>query len=219
VQKTVLLMPMVTQDVLDEFGLAALVKGMIYKTGQGEGFTLVHSSVGAALTGDAVLHLKQTPCQRVILFGSCGLLQETASLKIGSLVAPSQACAAESFSDLLLEPEREWRTFLPNADLLDQLREQDPGIEVSRCLTVGSLKLEPALAPRWLRRGIGVVDMECSAFFAAALHCDLCAGALFYATDVVQGQPFYAPQEPQLLSRISEAKGRGCAILQRWMRT
>jgi len=218
VQKTVLLLPMVPQDVLGEFGLAELSKGKIYRAGQGDGFTLVHSAVGAGLTGDAVLHLKQTPCQRVILFGSCGLLQETASLKIGSLVAPSQACAAESFTDLLLEPDREWRSFLPNAELVDQLRDQDPGIELAHCLTVGSLKLESALAPRWLRRGISVVDMECSAFFAAAWHTDLGAAALFYATDVVQGRPFHAPLEPQLGRRIAEAKARGCAILQRWMR-
>jgi purine-nucleoside phosphorylase len=134
-------------------------------------------------------------------------------------VMPSQACAAESFCDLLLEPEREWRSLLPSADLVEQITEQDANIQLARCLTVGSLKLEPGLAPRWLRRGIAIVDMECSAFFAAADHVRLRAAALFFATDVVQGRPFYAPMEPQIESRIAEAKSRGCAILQRWART
>ncbi len=219
VQKTCLLMPMVTPDVLDELGLDALVKGKIYRVAQGDGFTLIHSLVGAGLTGDVVLHLKGTPCKRAILYGSCGLLQQTPRLECGSLVMPGQACAAESFSDLLLEPEREWRSFLPSSELLEQITEQDPDIQIARCLTVGSLKLEPTLAPRWLRRGIAIVDMECSAFLAAAQHTGLAAAALFYVSDVVQGHPLYAPLEPQLVSRISEAKGRGCAILQRFVRS
>ncbi len=60
--------------------------------------------MGGVLTGDAVLYLSETPCRKIYFLGTCGLLQRTPGLKIGSIVSPSRCYAQESFTSLLSEP-------------------------------------------------------------------------------------------------------------------
>ena len=58
---------------------------MLYSAGSNNHFSLIHTGIGPALLGDAVLYLKEAPCKNLILFGSCGAVEEGGNFKIGDL--------------------------------------------------------------------------------------------------------------------------------------
>ena len=60
------------------------------------------------------------------------------------------------------------------------------------CATIASLKLEEELLESFIEKGIEVVDMEASSFFAAAGYCGFKSLALFYVSDIIKEKPFYA---------------------------
>ena len=121
IKKTCILVPLLTKGMLDAFGVAKICRGKLYQAGQGDGFTLVVTGVGAGFVGDAVLYLKETGCEQVFLFGSCGLVKETKGLSIGSLVSVVKASAFEGFSRLLLGKEKQPDIFYPDQGLAGKL--------------------------------------------------------------------------------------------------
>ena len=192
VKKTCVLMPFLLKEALGEFKIGHLARGKLYGAGNSRDFTLIHSGMGPALTGDAVLYLKDTDCKNVILFGSCGLLAENNGLGIGSLVSPLKDYSLESFSRMLANQEITSDVYYPDKKLLeDWTSAAGSVITPVTCATVSSLKLEEERRGVWLKQGIEAVDMECSAFFAAASHSGLKAIALFYVTDIIGVKPFY----------------------------
>jgi len=104
VQETCIVMPFVGKGVLRELGIKDLSRGLVYSSGNGEFGTVVYTSMGATFTGDAVLYIAETPCREIYFLGTCGLLQRTPGLNIGSLVSPSRCYAQESFTSLLSDP-------------------------------------------------------------------------------------------------------------------
>lgn len=192
VKKACVLMPFIPKDALSGLGIRRFARGKLYRAGNGRDFTLIHTGFGPALTGDAVLYLAEAGCKNVMLFGSCGLLRENSSLGIGSLVSPSKAYSLESFSRMLANQEITSDVYYPEKKLLDDFTSASgSSIKQVPCATVSSLKLEEGRKGEWLRQGIEAVDMECSAFFAAAGHSGLKAIAVFYVTDIIGVKPFY----------------------------
>ena len=57
--------------MLEEFGINKFHKGKPYGSGLQEHFTLIYTGMGSTLLGDAVMYLKDSPCQNLILFGAC----------------------------------------------------------------------------------------------------------------------------------------------------
>jgi purine-nucleoside phosphorylase len=160
--------------------------------------------MGPALVGDAVLYLKETPCQNIILFGSCGLVNEKDGLSIGSLVSPFKCYANDSFTKMLLESDIRPKAFYAHKALLEKFlnANQNTHIRKVTCSTVSSLKLEQDFLGLFKERDIEVVDMECSAFFSAAAFAGLKAIALFYITDIIKKKPFYSGLGPVLKSKL-----------------
>lgn len=195
VRKNCVLLPCVNKDMLAGFGVKSLGRGKLYGCSNLGNFSLIHTGMSAGLVGDAVLYLKETPCENVVLFGSCGSLGK---LDIGSLVMPVKCVAQESFTEML-KGAQEPRVFYPDNDLTEAFLQQypDAGIKKATCLTVSSLKLEEERAQAFQDQGIDVVDMECSAFFSSARHVGLKAMSLFYVSDVVLEKPFYLPLSVQ----------------------
>lgn len=207
IKKTCLLMPLLPKGILAGFGINKLANGRLYNTGQAEGFTLINTRVGSSFVGDAVLYLKDTPCENVILYGSCGLVRKVKGLGVGSLVVPDRCYSQESFSQLLLGGNKRPRSFFPDKALLESFLEFSSGIDIRKaiCSTLGSLKLEEGMAGYFVDHNIEIVDMECSAMLAAADSIGLRAMALFYVSDIIKQEPFYFPLKPGSQQKIESS--------------
>lgn len=207
-------MPFLLKEVLKEFKIGRLARGKLYGAGNSRDFTLIHSGLGPALTGDAALYLKDTGCKNVILFGSCGLLAENNGLGIGSLISPLKAYSLESFSRMLSDQDIASDAYYPDKKLLeDFISSANGAIKQISCATVSSLKLEEERKDTWLKQGIEAVDMECSAFFAAASHSGFRSIAIFYVTDIIGVKPFYQEIGLKDKAKISLAQKTAAGLL------
>ena len=193
IKNTCVLLPIMAKDIKKGLGVKKFYKGKLYNSGNSCSFTAIHTGLGPALLGDAVLYLANTSCQNIILFGSCGLVKEGQDLGIGSLVVPYKCHASESFSDMLLKDDKDWGVFYPTASLTENFIEANKKHDIKKvtCATLGSLKLEENYVSLFGEKRIQVVDMECSAFFSASKHIGKNAMALFYITDIINKKPFY----------------------------
>ncbi len=180
------MLPLVNKEILAAFGIKALKRGKLYGCAKGESFTFIHTGMGAGFVGDAILYLEETPCKNLFLFGSCG---STGTFKLGDIVTPSVAYSDESFSNSLLEKNNNL-SFYPSKELLEEFI-GDGAVKTAVCQTVSSLKLEEIRLDILRRKGVDVVDMECSAFFCAANYIKRCAVSLFYVYDEINSLPFY----------------------------
>ena len=207
-------MPFLLKEALREFKIGRLARGKLYGAGNSRDFTLIHSGLGPALIGDVLLYLRDTGCKNVILFGSCGLLAQNNGLGIGSLVSPIKAYSLESFSRMLSDQDIASDVYYPDKKLLeDWSSAAGTAITQIACATVSSLKLEEERKGAWLKQGIEAVDMECSAFFAAASHSGLKAIALFYVTDIIGVKPFYQNMGLKDKAKIFLARKKAAGLL------
>lgn len=215
VKKNCILLPLFKKGILSKFKIKNWAKGRLYAIGNNNDFTLIHSGMGACMAGDAVLYLEETACRNIILFGSCGLVHKKSGLSIGSLVSPFKCYSGESFSELLLERNKELKVFYPSKNLLENFLKFDKsaGIKEVTCLTISSLKIEEEGADLFIERGIDVLDMECSAFFSAAGYTGINAIALFYITDIIKERPFYMNLDSALKSTLSYSAKKGAGLL------
>ena len=212
-------MPFLLKEALREFKIGRFSRGKLYGAGNSRDFTLIHSGLGPALTGDAVLYLKDTGCKNVILFGSCGLLAQNNGLGIGSLISPLKAYSLESFSRMLSHQDITSDVYYPDKKLSEDFTSAaGNAIKQVTCATVSSLKLEEKRKGGWLKQGIEAVDMECSAFFAAAGHCGFSAIAIFYVTDIIGVKPFYQKVGLKDKAKIFLARKRAAGLLCKFIR-
>jgi purine-nucleoside phosphorylase len=216
IKKTCILMPLLSKYTLDTFGIKNLSRGKIYSSGNTNHFTLINTGIGASFTGDAALHLSNTNCKNLILFGSCGLVKSPISLDIGSLVVPVKCYAMESFTNILLK-KHDFRTFFPDKTLINSFLNNNKLVQKVNCATLGSLKLEEENLDLLADKNIHVVDMECSSLFSAAAHKHLKAMSLFYVSDIINEKPFYAKFGPKdkvnLLSSIKSGIKSLCSFI------
>ncbi len=189
VRKNCILMPLLPKGFLKQIGIGKLNKGKLYSAWSQDNWTLIQTGMSAPLVGDAVLYLKETPCQNMILFGSCGAVSNQ-KLSIGSLVCPIKCLAVESFSDFL-QGQIDFKKYYPNQKLLERFLKEDTAILKTSCATMSSLKLEEDRHEWLIQQKIDVVDMECSAFFSAAQYAHFSALAIFYVADIIKDRPFY----------------------------
>ncbi len=215
IQKTCVLAPMINKGMLESLGVRQMQKGQPYSSGNNHCLTLIHSHIGAAFTGDCVLYLKDSPCENLILFGSCGLVEKNADLNIGAIVCPDQVVEMESFSSLLNNKYSRRRALAkPNARLFHQLTDiNSPHIHIVTGATLGSIALEDAYK-KWLKeKPIHIVEIECSAFFLAAQKNKKHAAALFYVTDILCETNPYPQRSLHEQSRVQCAVESACRMI------
>ena len=202
VQASCIVMPFVTKGVLREFGIEELSRGQFYGAGNGEFCTLFHTRMGPSFTGDAVLYLSDTPCRELYFLGTCGLLQRTSGIKIGSLVSPSRCYAQESFTSLLsgLTDSGLWTS--PDLILHRMIMSAGGEGEITEVtgISAGSLKLQSEKIGEWWERGVQVVDLESAAFFSAARRIERSAAALMVVSDIVGERPWHQESARELVS-------------------
>ena len=193
IKTTCVLLPFFRKEILRFLGVKKISRGKLYGVGKASHFTVIHTGMGAVFLGDAVLHLKETACRQLILFGACGLIAGRKELGIGSLVSPTKCYASESFSRMLSETDEPRPEFYPDRELQSRFlsRAEPAGVKEVVALSVGSLKLQEERLDSLRREGAEVVDLECAAFFAAARATGRSALALLFITDVVGEKPYY----------------------------
>jgi len=218
INKTCVLLPLVPKGVLRQLRVSRLQKGSLYSSRNNGYFTVINTGMGPGLTGDAVLYLKGTPCQNLLLFGSCALVKEKDGLEQGGIVSPLSCYSNESFSNLLLEGGLFKEPFFPDKILHKMLADRS-GQEIKEvaCATIASLKMEEDMVELFVKNGVDIVDMECSAFFSAAQHAKRKAAALLYITDVIKDKPFYGTQDPKSRLVIASSIRLAADILSRFI--
>ena len=216
IQKTCIVIPYLAHGLLKSLGIEGLKKGKLYTTANTDTFTFIKAGIGTLLVGDAVLYLEETNCQEIIYFGACGLVKETDTLTIGSLVCPKVSLSFESFTDTLLRytnkitaqyPDQELFQFFLNNELAQK-------IQPVTGMSIGSLKCEESYTEFFDEKGIEVIDMECSAFFSAAQYIRKKAIALLYVTDIIGKKSFFEPLEPHDTLQISLAIQTAGTVIQ-----
>jgi purine-nucleoside phosphorylase len=178
-----------------------MYKGNPYASANNDVFTLIYTKMGAPFVGDAVLHLKETRCENLILFGSCGAVKQTPATNLGSIVIARKAYDFTNFSQLLAGNKKIFAAWDADKSLVDKLIKKGMAQDAAlvNCATFGSFYLEEKYQKLLVQKDINVVDMECTAFFNAARHIKRKAAAFFYVTDILKKQHVFAslPLESQ----------------------
>jgi purine-nucleoside phosphorylase len=214
IKETCVLLPFLKRSVSEAFGIKTLSKGVLFAAANADKFTLIHTGMGPFFVGDALLYLSETPCRKVILFGSCGSTGLNPTLSVSALVTPRHCYSLESFSEMLSEIKTRWPIYSPDRKLLRKfLGAFKEDVKEVTCATVGSLKLEEERADLFKKKSVDVLDLECSAFFAAARYTGLAALALFYVTDVITDKPFYEPLKPDEKTRLFASMKKAAVII------
>ena len=193
IQKTCVLLPHLPKGILNYLKVPQLSRGKIYASGNNKHFSIIHTKIGAPLCGDAVLYLKATRCENIIFLGTCGIIKETNYLDIGTIVCMESCLEMESFSQALAGINNVENYSYPEEGLLQNFLEytKDVGVCRTKGVSFGSLKLEEKYIDYLTEKGIDVVDMECSALFAAAQNIKRKAFAVTVCTDIIGKKPFY----------------------------
>jgi len=213
--KTCVIMPSIHRKACKAFRVDKIIQGMLFSVGSNGSFSLIGTGMGAAFAGDAVLYLKDTCCENIIHFGSCGLINAGNGLDIGSLVCPAKCYPLESFSDCLSIKDIGDSFLMPSEEIHKSI--SDPKyrdiINSTVHITMGSLKLEPDHSELLSKKHIQTVDMECSAVFSAADSSGLKAASVMYATDIIGYKPFFRQFSEEEKQKISASVTNGARII------
>lgn len=193
IRRTCIIVPFGSKGLMQTFGIDVFFRGNLYGCGSDKTITIIGTHMGSLFVGDAVLQLKDTPCENLIFFGACGLVKKSDNATLGSLMLPVETIAMESFSELLAKKEFPLLSARPNPDLLSKLK-KFPSAETLhevRGVSFGSLVLEHEYQAQLVSQKIDIIDMESASFFSAAAACGKKAAALLYVTDIVGELPAY----------------------------
>ncbi|MCL2389120.1 MAG: hypothetical protein FWC85_01915 [Elusimicrobia bacterium] len=151
------------------------------------------------LIGDCVLLLKDTVCENIFLFGSCG---GTGNMQIGDTVLVKKTFNYESFSEML-EMKRTPDSYYPSHVLVNSFISSLSMFDADLIkqvygMATSSLYLEKNYIDWFEKNRVMAVDMESSAVFAAANYINRKAICLMYVSDHVSRlAPTEVPSEEQ----------------------
>ena len=212
IRPTCVLTPFLYKGLISELRLSSLNKGTRFSSSNHERFTFIHTRIGAPNVGDAVLELKNTSCNKLIFFGACGLVESANGLKKGSVIIPPKAYNFESFSSLLDSHRNAAGSYDGDENLIQEYQEK-LNASLAACASFGSVSLEKEFTERLKQNNIPAVDMECSAFYAAAKYIGRPAAALLYATDIINGEELFTSDPSGLLEQTTAARKKIISVL------
>jgi purine-nucleoside phosphorylase len=210
IQKTCVIMPFNIPKAAEQLGASSMVQGRLFSCGQGKGFTLIRSGMSAGFVGDCVLWLKDTPCQNIFFLGTCGLLQPTGKLDIGSVVTPATIHAFESFSNIV---SGKMSTPMPITADQSLIELMNLGIPKVGCISFASLHEETQHISLFKQLGAQVIEMECAAFFTAAKKIHRRASALLIASDIVGDANFCFKLSSENKTSLANGVSQACKII------
>lgn len=194
------LMPFIPGMIIQQLGLSKRISGKPYASFQHPDFTILETRMGPLFNGDAVLNLKDTPCEEIFFIGSCGSLNEE-RFPIGTVATPKSCYAMESFTQMLngtqvLDCCIQAKTPPPSS----------PEIQPVQCASVGSIILESTYHPLFLEKHIDVIEMECASILCAANFIGRKATCLLYVTDIINKTSPYEISDTTALQKIQNAQ-------------
>ncbi|MCL2334611.1 MAG: hypothetical protein FWC57_00945 [Endomicrobia bacterium] len=182
--------------------------GFFVKTSKTKNATVI-AMKNNFLAGDTVLYLKDSKCENIILFGSCGVCGD---LESGDLIMSAKACNLESFSRMLASR-------MLSFDKTPDFVEADAGLTAkfysrypyedlisANSACVSSLVLEEQYAGWFKKNGIYAVDMESSIVFSAARTIGAHAACFMYAADHIEKSPVGQKLAEKTKSSIAAAR-------------
>jgi purine-nucleoside phosphorylase len=166
--------------------------------------TVIRTGVGPSRVGDCLSVLSLTPARRVLFAGAVGALHR--EWRIGEFFLPTEAADGEGFTRYVLKP---FEDVIDNAGrvccrgglegaLAAFLRSRGETVREGRVFTIGSIAFEAQENLNLLaQHGYDAIEMELSAFFAAARHHGFDSAALTYVSDLPLGSSLWEEKTPQ----------------------
>ncbi|MCB9747870.1 MAG: hypothetical protein H6755_05615 [Candidatus Omnitrophica bacterium] len=193
VKKTCIVTPFLTKHLLEFLNIKKLHKTKLFASVSNDSFTLIHTGIGAQKVGDAVLFLKDTPCQNILLFGACGVITNSLENTLGQIICPTSVVAIESFSEILTGNIKPAQPSQPHPNLLKTLKKipESQNIQFLQGCSFGSLALEEQYLNFFKNHNFQFIDQEAAACFSAAAHIKKRALALFFISDILPHVPYY----------------------------
>jgi purine-nucleoside phosphorylase len=170
----------------------------------GRRVTVLLTGVGPSRVGDCLSFLALTPGRRVLFAGAVGGLSPDHA--IGDWFLPTVAADGEGYSRYrdgdFEEAVRGARSISCagglEPDLAAYLRGRGLTVREGRVFTIGAVAFESRENLELLARsGFDALEMELSAFYAAAAHHGFQAAALTYVSDLPLRSSLWAPKSPQ----------------------
>lgn len=214
IKKTCIICPVADHSLFEKLGKPKRNNLFFAKIMNYSNVTVI-STKNNFLVGDIVLCLKNSACENVILFGSCGGVGD---VKIADKLIVKKAFNFESFSEML-EMKRNPDSYYPSTILLDNfLSKTKQNIIQVKCVTSNSIVLQRTYKDWFDKNKINAIDMECSSVFSAASAINKKAIALFYVTDhISEASPFETEldekQRTQLLNTRQELADSICDFI------
>jgi purine-nucleoside phosphorylase len=190
-------------------------KGLFVKTANFENCSVI-ALKNNFLAGDAVLYLKETQCENVMLFGSCG---GCANIEIGDLVLIEKAYNFESFSDMATS-NRHWTGIEASKEIFEEFYRQnrDERIIRTNSAACASLILEKKFLGFFKENNISALDMESSIIFCAAKEIGVKFGAVMYVSDHIENKPFGSVLDMKNKMELSQARKRLAKMIARFFK-
>jgi uridine phosphorylase len=154
---------------------------------KGEAITLHQAAVGAPLAAGQIEELTALGCRKYIACGGCGVLQK--DLAVGHLILPTGAVRDEGTSYHYVKPAREIRANERVVQAIEHtMREQKvPYVKGKTWTTDAFYRETPAKIRQRKQEGCVSVEMEASAYMAAAQYNAVDFGQILYAGDSLSG--------------------------------
>lgn len=169
----------------------------------GERVSVIHTGVGPSRVGDCLGFLALTPARRVVFAGAVGGLNQ--SHRIGEYFFATGATNGEGYTRYVQTPFADLvgsAVTVPcdgqfHAGTWNFLAKRGWKVHRGALFTVGCITCESRQNLEILRDfGHQAVEMELSAFFAAARHHGIEAAALTYISDLPLRTPLWADKDP-----------------------
>ncbi len=199
ISKTVIISPILklekfrqyAEEIVDEF--EGWYNGITVKY-KGQEISILSSGIGSPLTGDCVLALKYTDCEKLLFSGSAGAVNS--EYCIGDMLAVGEAVIGEGFSRYHTKSfmEDSFGRLVRGDDTMTELlyaaikpykQEYSVNTYKGRIFTTDSILGETKEAFDYMvSKGCDAVEMEVSAVFTAAQKANIKAAALIFISDL-----------------------------------
>lgn len=203
IRENCVICPISDNTLFENIGNNKKVNGLFAKIINYDKVTII-STKNNFLVGDIVLQLKNTSCENIILFGSCG---GVGNIKIGDRFIIKKVFNFESFSEML-EMKKNPNMYYPSTILLNEFLEKskDKLLLKVQCATTNSILLERMYKDWFDKNKINAIDMECSIVFSAASAINKKAIALMYVTDHLLSDAFNNNLEKNVKEQILNSR-------------
>ncbi len=154
---------------------------------KGQKIALMQAGVGAPIAAGQIEELTAYGCKKYIACGGCGVLQK--EIAVGHLIIPTAAVRDEGTSYHYVEPSREIYANTAMVQIIENvmIKKKVPYIKAKTWTTDAFYRETPSKIQNRKKEGCVTVEMEASAYIAAAQYNNVEFGQILYAGDNLGG--------------------------------